>query len=332
MDAARTTKKIGIIGYDGVQALDVVGPSDAFSMAADCSGDREAVNYEVVILGLHRKAFVAESGLAIQPNCVLEKAPELDTVIVPGGRSLRLDSQVSHRIGSWIHQRAGHIRRIASVCTGIYGIACSGLLDGRKVTTHWRFVRDVTQKFPSLNIEANAIFIKDGPFYTSAGVTAGIDLALAMIEEDHGPSVSLAIAREMVVYLKRTGGQEQYSEPLQIQMTSGATFADLVPWMRGHLRHDLSVEVLAEKSNLSVRQFSRKFKQEFGIAPGTYVENLRLDEARRRLSDHSMRVEEIANAIGFASGDSFRRAFERRFGLAPSRFRGRFHLSSGTAQ
>jgi transcriptional regulator GlxA family with amidase domain len=324
MHADATTKKIGIIGYDGVQALDVVGPSDAFSMAADNSGDIEDVTYKVVILGLHRKAFVTESGLAIKPDCVLEKAPELDTVIVPGGRALRLESQVSERVGSWIRQRAARIRRIASVCTGIYGLAPSGLLDGRKVTTHWRFVRDVAQRFPSLQIEANAIFIKDGPFYTSAGVTAGIDLALALIEEDHGPAVSLAIAREMVVYLKRPGGQEQYSEPLQIQMTSGATFADLVPWMRGHLRHDLSVEVLAEKSNLSVRQFSRKFKQEFGVAPGAYVENLRLDEARRRLSDHSMRVEEIANSIGFASGDSFRRAFERRFGLAPSRFRGRF--------
>src|SRR6185369_1569093 len=140
MDADKKIKKIGIIGYDGVQALDVVGPSDAFTMAADCSGDQEAFRYEVVILGLNRKAFVAESGLAIQPNCVLEKAPELDTVIIPGGRALRLESQVSDRIGSWIKERSQRIRRIASVCTGIYGIASSGLLDGRKVTTHWRFV------------------------------------------------------------------------------------------------------------------------------------------------------------------------------------------------
>jgi transcriptional regulator GlxA family with amidase domain len=324
MCANTAKRRIGIIGYDGVQALDVIGPSDAFSMAAEFSGGQEGAEYDVAVLGLSRKPFVAESGVQIKPDHVLEHAPEMDTVIVPGGRSLRLVPQTAARISNWLKDRAPRIRRMVSVCTGIYGVAPSGLLDGRKVTTHWRFARDVAQRFPSLKLETNAIFIKDGPFYTSAGVTAGIDLALAMIEEDHGPAVSLSIAREMVVYLKRPGGQEQYSEPLQYQMTSGKSFADLIPWMRGHMQQDLSIEALAARSNLSVRQFSRKFKQEFGVAPGTFVENLRLDEARKRLSEHSTRVEAIASSIGFASGDSFRRAFERRFGLAPSRFRGRF--------
>lgn len=318
-------KTIGLIGFDDVQALDIVGPVDAFSIASGYLASIDAPQaYEVVVLGPSRRAFVAESGIAIRPHHTLDSAPPLDTVIIPGGRALRLNRETNARIANWIKAREPEIRRVASVCTGIYALAATGLLDGRQVTTHWRFTNDVAARFPALRMVANAIFIKDGKFYTAAGITAGIDLALSLIEEDCGSQVALAVARDLVVYLKRPGGQEQYSEPLRFQMTSSDRLSDLAPWMTAHLGEDLSVETLAEKACLSPRQFTRCFKRTFGAAPGEFVANLRLDEARRRLSASSVTIEGVADSVGFASADNFRRAFERRFGIPPSTYRGRF--------
>jgi transcriptional regulator GlxA family with amidase domain len=319
-------RRIGIIGYDGVQALDVIGPSDAFSLASAHLAKGSA--YEVVVLGLSRRTFVCESGIAIRPHRLLESAPPLDTVIVPGGRGVRLEPAINRRIADWLRRRADGIRRVTSICTGIYALAPTGLLDGRRVTTHWRFTSEIGQRYPRLQVEADALFVKDGKFYTSAGITAGIDLALALIEEDHGPQVSLAVARELVVYLKRPGGQEQYSEPLQFQTRSSDRFSELAPWITAHLGRDLSVEALAEKACLSPRHFTRRFKSAFGVTPGDFVENLRLDEARRRLGAPGVTIESVADSVGFASADSFRRAFERRFGIAPSLYRGRFSASA----
>ena len=313
--------RVGIIGFPGVQALDLVGPSDAFTIAAPDAGS--APGYKVFVIGLDRNPFPAESGVLFHPHTTLRAAPELDTVIVPGGKGLR-DAKIANAVASWINGRVNGLRRIASVCTGVYGIAPTGLLDGRRVTTHWRFARDVARRFPKLNIEANAIFLKDGCFYTSAGVTAGIDLSLALIEEDYGPRAALTAARELVVYMKRAGGQEQYSEPLQFQTSATDRFADLAPWIMGHLRNDLSVEKLAERTCLSPRHFSRKFKTLFGDTPATFIENLRLDEARRRLTEKMQTIETVAGSVGFHSDDSFRRAFERRFGVNPSGYRRNF--------
>jgi transcriptional regulator GlxA family with amidase domain len=223
-----------------------------------------------------------------------------------------------------VKRHAHQIRRIASVCTGIYGLAPTGLLDGRRVTTHWRFADDVIARFPALKLDRNALFIRDGAFYTSAGITAGIDLAMALIEEDHGVQIALSVARELVVYLKRPGGQEQYSEPLQFQVQSSDRLADLIPWIRSHLRQDLSVEILAARANLCVRHFSRRFRKVFGLPPAEFVQNVRLDEARQRLSSRNNSVRMIADSVGFTSADSFRRAFERRFGISPTAYRGRF--------
>jgi len=323
-------KTIGILGYDGVQALDIVGPVDAFSIAsAHLASARPdpAPAYEILVLGLSRRVFVAESGIAIRPHRALEAAPPLDTVIIPGGKGLRLQPATNARIADWLKARARDIRRVASVCTGIYALAPTGLLDGRRVTTHWRFTSEISQRFPKLRVNPNALFIKDGHFYTSAGITAGIDLALALIEEDYGPHVALAVARDLVVYLKRPGGQEQYSEPLQFQIKSSDRLSDLAPWITAHLHQDLSVETLAERACLSPRQFTRRFKRAFGVTPGEFVENLRLDEARRRLSTSGVTIEGIAESVGFGSADSFRRAFERRFGIAPSIYRGRFRAA-----
>jgi transcriptional regulator GlxA family with amidase domain len=318
------TKRIGVVGFDRVTALDLVGPLEAFAAAAttEGNGNRQCC-YEVVVLGLTGRSFVAESGIAFTPHHTLQSAPAVDTLIIPGGSGLR-ERQTNDRICSWVKRHAHQIRRIASVCTGIYGLAPTGLLDGRRVTTHWRFADDVTARFPALKLDRNALFIRDGAFYTSAGITAGIDLALALIEEDHGVQIALSVARELVVYLKRPGGQEQYSEPLQFQVQSSDRLADLIPWISSHLRQDLSVEILAARDNLCVRHFSRRFRKVFGLPPAEFVQNVRLDEARQRLSSRNNSVRMIADSVGFTSADSFRRAFERRFGISPTAYRGRF--------
>src|SRR3954463_7807584 len=230
MVAPMTPLRVGFVGYDGADALDLIGPAEAFATAC-CDMGRGKLErcYQVSIIGLSPKPFETELGIAFHPSLTMETAPKLDTLIIPGGHGLRIP-ETNAKVAKWVARRAKTTRRVASVCTGIYGLAGSGLLDGRRVTTHWRFAADVARKFPALKMNPNALFVKEGQFYTSAGVTAGIDLALAMIEEDFGSKVALAAAREMVVYLQRAGGQEQYSEPLQFQTRSSDRFAELVTW------------------------------------------------------------------------------------------------------
>lgn len=321
-------RRVGILGYEGAMALDIAGPADAFSTVTDESaGGTQTPCYDVVLIGLTRAPFTAESGLMFRPHTAAADAPPLDTLIIPGGRGLR-QPETQSRVAAWVRSRVPRTRRIASVCTGIYGIAPTGLLDGRKVATHWRLARDVASRFPRLHVDPDALFLKDGPFYTCAGVTAGIDLSLALIEEDFGPQAALHVARELVVYLKRVGGQEQYSEPLRFQVQSADRFAELVAWMSAHLDQDLSVDALAERTHLCTRHFSRRFKQSLGTSPATFVEELRLGEARQRLVTHRKTIEELAGSVGFRSADAFRRAFERRYGVSPGKYRRNFEARS----
>jgi transcriptional regulator GlxA family with amidase domain len=318
MRAMSTQRRIGFLVFDGITALDLVGPLEAFAVAS-VSGRPP---YETVTLGLTRRGCVAESGLRLVPDTSLASAPALDTLIVPGGSGLR--EPPSAGIAAWLGTRASRTRRVASVCTGIYALASAGLLDGRRATTHWRFARDIAQRFPNVRLEPNALYVKDDRFYTSAGITAGIDLALALIEEDLGPGAALAVARELVVYLKRPGGQTQFSEPLEFQARASGGFHDLVAYIAGHLRRDLSVDVLADAMHMSPRQFSRRCRAELATSPAALVERIRLDAARSRLIESDARVEQIATSVGFRSADVFRRAFERRFGLNPTAYRARF--------
>jgi len=322
-------RRIGILGYEGVMALDLAGPVDAFTtaMAENRLGRPEAC-YEVVVIGLNAKPFTSESGIVFKPCTTIDRVKALDTLIIPGGRGLRVPG-VQRAVASWILARAGRTRRIASICTGIYALAATGLLDGCQVTTHWRFARDVARRFPRLRVHPDALYLKNGQLYTCAGVTSGIDLSLKLIEEDLGPRAALAVARELVVYLKRPGGQEQFSEPLQLQMESTDQFGELVAWIQGHMRQRLSVDVLAERACLSPRHFSRRFKDEFGTTPAAFVEDLRLGRARDRLALPGESIEHVASSVGFASADSFRRAFERRFGVRPGMYRRHFQLRAG---
>lgn len=316
-------RRIGIIGYDGVQATDVAGPADAFSLANSLANGKSGP-YEVALLAVRKGPMRTESGLAFYSNATLSRHGLLDTIIVPGGRGLRLDSAVRDSVAEWLRENAPRARRVASVCTGMYALAASGLIDGRSATTHWRFASDVAQRWTRVRMNADAIFVKDGKFYTSAGITAGIDLCLALIEEDLGREVSLRVAREMVVYLKRSGGQLQYSQPLRLQTQAKGRFNDIAAWIRGHLTEDLTIEAMAERASLSPRHFTRTFRTTFGITPADFVEELRLDEARWLLVNAEDAIENVAADVGYSSDDTFRRAFERHFGIAPKEYRNRF--------
>jgi len=315
-------KRIGLIGYDGVTALDLFGPLEVFDTAKRRS-EKEKPVYETVVLSPSGEAFVTEQKIVVQPQCSLAEAPQLDTIIVPGGAGARNPGIVAS-IVPWLKQRANTTRRVASVCVGIYILAETGLLNGRRATTHWAFANDVSRRFPKIRIEPDAIFIREGSVYTSAGVTAGIDLSLALVEEDTGRSNALRVARFLVVYLKRSGGQMQFSEPLKFQFRSTDRFSELTDWMLNNMRSDLSVDVLAAHTCLGPRQFSRRFKAAFGTSPAAYVEELRLDQARERLSTTHQSVEAVAFSVGYASPDAFRRAFERRFGTPPNVYRKQF--------
>ena len=329
-------RRIGFLGFDGVQALDLVGPSDAFASDAFATidrGDHDSrpwVPYDVVVIGLHGRRFTTSSGLVMRADVVVPSIVSLDTLIIPGGAGLRRPG-LSERAAQWVVRMAPRVRRVASVCTGLYGLAATGLVDGRRVATHWSAVHDIAQRYPKLRVDPDVLYIKDGRFYTSAGITAGIDLALAMIEEDHGPRVALAVARELVVYLKRPGGQQQFSEPLQFQLSTADRFGDLAAWIHAHLRSRLTVDVLAARAYLSVRQFARAFKREFGVTPAGFVEEARLAEAGRRFTSVTRRVsvDSVARSVGYASDDVFRRAFERRYGVSPSQYRSRFGTAPG---
>ena len=329
---SRTTIRIGVLGFEGANAMDIVGPIEAFASASEHLRERAArhAGYETLVIGLSDKAFTTESQVLVKPHCRWSETPPLDTLIVPGGPGLR-QARTKAAVAAAIVERGTVTLRIASICTGIFGLAATGLLDGRRVTTHWRWSAEVARRFPALDVCADALFIKDGKFYTGGGITAGIDLALALIEEDHGPRTALAAAREMVVYLKRPGGQEQYSEPLQAQVRSADRFADLVAWIESHLSSDLSVEALAARACLSPRHFSRRFRDAVGRTPADYVEDARLRAARQRLTLRHHTVGGIAAALGFSSADVFRRAFERRFGVSPTRYRECFGLRPSAA-
>jgi transcriptional regulator GlxA family with amidase domain len=310
---------IAMLGYDGVQTLDLAGPIDAFSSANALHPGA----YAVVTTSLEAAPFASEAGLRITPTCRLADAGPIDTLIVPGGEGLRRPG-VAAQVATAVGARAASTRRIVSICTGIYGVAPSGLLDQRRATTHWRHAEDVAARFPAIRLDPDAIFVRDGSIYTSAGITAAIDLALALIEEDYGPRLALAVARDLVVYLRRSGGQRQYSELLRFQGRAGDRFADLAAWITAHLADDLSVEALASRSALSPRQFSRRFAQAFGMAPAQQIEALRLHAACDQLTATRASMDAIAAAVGFRSEDAFRRAFDRRFGIPPTEYRARF--------
>jgi transcriptional regulator GlxA family with amidase domain len=318
-------RTVVIIGYDGCTALDLTAAAETFHTAAYLSDPKA---YHAITASVDGKAFSVGSGLRVVPDFSLDSIAAIDTLILPGGAGLR-DPAIGTPIADWIGANEPRIRRIASVCTGLFGLAATGLLNGRRAATHWRFVDRFKALYPAIHMDADAIFVRDGKYYTSAGVTAGIDLALALIEEDLGRATALAVAREMVVYVKRPGGQQQFSDQLRFQTASAPKLRELIAFVHGHLEQDLGVERLAEEARLSPRHFARLFRQSMGMPPGEFVERARLSEAVARLTKTEVPIETISASVGYRSADAFSRAFRRQFGIAPSDYRDRFSSVHG---
>jgi len=315
---------IGIVGFDGVAALDLIGPREALHAARTYKQyHRSHSCYEILVLGLSAKRFVSGSGQVFKADQLLQRVSSLDTLIIPGGSAEHLPA-AGRSISLWLRAHAREVRRVASINTGIYALALSGYLDGRQVTTHWRSCRDLSSRFPKLHVSDTASFVKDGPFYTCGGGTAAMEMTLALIEEDYGTPVALAVAREFVVRLRPPGAERALIHPPPAERESSERLAELPAWILGHLHENVSVEALAGRACICPRHFSRLFKEVFRTTPAEFVEQLRLGEARRRLAIPRAKIGNVAAAVGFKSADAFRRAFERQTGLTPSEFRARF--------
>ena len=321
---ARGPRRIGFVVFNGLTMLDFVGPFEVFAMANTLS---KASLYELIVVAPTEDPIVSDSGVRLLPYEAFGGSAPFDTIVTPGGPGLRIP-ETNAAVAQWLKAQAPQTRRMVSVCTGLFALAATGLLDGRRAATHWHHAHDAAQQFPSVGIDASVLYLEDPPFFTSAGITAGVDLALALVEKDHGPALSLAVARMLVVYLKRPGGQLQFSEPLRFQTRARDKFADLAAWLPEHLAEDLSVETLARRANMSQRHFARSFKNIFGVPAGHYVEGLRLEAARERLGAPNQTIDSISLSVGFRSADVFRRAFERRFGVSPSMYGRHFGIGA----
>lgn len=324
-----------MLAYPGIQVLDVMGPLEVFSRASRWlkdTGKRGDDAYRVEVIGLTRGPLVASSGLRIYADRgFAEVGTGLDTLLIAGGiGTARYRSHPA--LLRWIRRQADRVRRLASVCTGAYFLAEAGLLDGRHATTHWEYCDDFARSFPEVEVEPDTIFVKEGSIYTSAGVTAGMDLALALVEEDHGREVALAVARLLVLFLKRPGGQAQFSSQLEVQLAQHGPLRDLQTHILDHPAGDLSVPTLARRAAMSPRNFARVFTREVGTTPARFVNSVRVETARRLLEETTDSLDDIGRASGLGTTEAMRRAFLGAVGVPPSQYRQRFHRHTPTAR
>ena len=310
--------------FDEVQSLDVTGPLEVFTGANTWrTGRGGGPVYDVRTASPGGRPVRTSSGLRVTPDEDLRRAGagRLDLLIVPGGEGSRRGDP---ELVAWLRAHARRAERLISVCTGAFLLAEAGLLDGRRVTTHWAYCATLARKYPAIRVDEDPIFVRDGNLATSAGVTAGIDLALALVEDDLGRDAALDIARHLVVFLRRPGNQAQFSAQLAGQLADRAPLRDVQRWIADHPAADLSVETLASQASLSPRQFARAFAAEVGMPPGRYVDRVRLETARRRLEDTADGVEQTARSCGYGTPEAMRRAFIRALGVSPGEYRRRF--------
>jgi transcriptional regulator GlxA family with amidase domain len=314
------TRTIAITVFDAFQSLDAVGPAEVFWTAGRLSGEP----YEVKIVAAHAGTVTTGSGLRIEPHGTLQglRGP-IDTLIVAGGFGT-VEAERDDTLIRGVRQAATRSRRIASVCTGSFILARAGLLDGRRATTHWASCELLATRHPSIEVESDSIFVRDGDVWTSAGVTAGMDLALAMVEADLGRELALDVARWLVLFVQRPGGQSQFSAQLSAQAAEHEPVRDLQTWIADNLGADLTVDALAQRANMSPRNFARVFRREVGMTPAAYVEALRVERAQRELETTKAALDTIARRCGFGSTDTMRRAFRRKVGISPIDYRARF--------
>jgi transcriptional regulator GlxA family with amidase domain len=316
-------RRVVLVAFEGAQTLDFTGPLEVFSTA------------ERLHPGSYLVEVVAPGGLPFRTSSGLKVAPDrstaacrgaVDTLLAAGGAGVR-EAARDEPLVRWLRAAAGRSRRVASVCTGAFLLGAAGLLEGRRVTTHWAWADRFARDHPGVQVEPDRIFVRDGEVWTSAGVTAGIDLALALVEDDHGREAALEVARWLVVFVRRPGGQSQFSAPLAAQSAERGPLREVQEAVLADLAGDLSVERLAERACMSPRNFARVFRRETGVTPAAWVETARVECARQLLEASSAPTETIAFECGFGTVETMRRAFRRRVGVSPGEYRDRFNAA-----
>lgn len=316
---AAGVRRVVVVGFAGVQALDLLGPIEVLHTASRIAGEVSGYEIEVVAPG----PIQTSSGIGLESKPLSSARGPIDTLLVAGGTGVVAAAQDSILI-EWIAGAAERSRRVTSVCTGAFLLARTGLLEGRSATTHWASCELLAESYPGVRVEPDRIFVRDGELWTSAGVSAGMDLALALVEEDLGHAIAVETARWLVLFAKRPGGQAQFSSALDLQRSERRPLRAVQDWIASNLEADLSVERLAERAGMSVRGFSRAFSRELGITPASYVEAVRIEHARGALESSQAKVETIACRSGFGTPETMRRAFGRRLGVSPAEYRDRF--------
>lgn len=318
--------RVVLLAYDNMNLLDLSGPLQALVTANRMAGE---TLYETIVASAGGGSIVTGAGLPVTTVGIATlEGLAIDTLIAAGGCKGE-EYAADPALVAWIRQRAGQVRRLCSVCTGAFMLAAAGQLNGRRVATHWQWAERLQKLHPALHVDADPLFIQDGSVWTSAGVTAGIDLTLALIEADFGHQLAIETARQLVMFIKRSGGQSQFSVPLAAQSQDSGTFADLHAWIAAHLAGNLSVERLAQQAHMSPRTFARTYTANVGRTPAKTVEAMRLEAACRALETSDAPLKSIAAQVGYGDEQNLRRAFLRQLGVSPTQYRGRFSRRSG---
>jgi transcriptional regulator GlxA family with amidase domain len=331
-DGVMPTRRIVIVAFDGVQPLDVTGPHEVFAGAnaalagAARAGVRDRPAYELSVVAPHSTTVRSESGLPLGAAPLPNPGDRIDTLILAGGDGVQ-QARHDQVLMSWITAAADNSRRVATVCSGTFLAAQAGLLRGRRVTTHWARARQLAREFPDLHVDADPIYVHDGPVWTSAGVTAGIDLSLALVEADHGSEVAQTVARWLVMFLHRPGGQTQYATPVWTPRAERSSVRATQLHIDALPAADHRVALLARNAAMSERNFTRVFTDEVGESPARYVERVRIEAARRELETTDGTLDVVAQSCGFGTAETLRRAFQRRLGVAPDTYRRRFRVA-----
>lgn len=311
---------IVMVTFPGAQILDVTGPVEVFSTAARFLDE---VDYRTLVVSSQGGPVAASCGMRFATTPIDEVGPEIDTLVIAGGADMDAPSHDRHLVDN-VDRLAAAARRVTSVCSGAFLLAAAGLLDGRRATTHWKECGMLAEHYPAVTVDPDSIYVRDEHVWTSAGVTAGIDLSLALLAQDHGRKAAATVARQLVVYLRRSGGQSQFSRLLAAQAAETEPIRELLVWIADNLIEDLSVPALADRVHLSERQFRRVFKREVGVSPVDHVETVRLEAACSLLETTEKPIGEIARECGFANPETMNRAFRRRLDTTPSDHRHHF--------
>jgi transcriptional regulator GlxA family with amidase domain len=322
--------RVVMLGYPDAQILDITGPLEVFGRSARWLRDKGITRnlaYTVELVAAQAGPVTTSSGIALLAERNYRQISRADTLLIAGGIGCHPVME-DRDILRWIRRMAPKVSRVASVCTGALVLARAGLLDNRSATTHWDYIDQLAGISQSIKVQKDAIYVRDGDVYTSAGVTAGMDMALAMVESDWGQLVALAVAQELVMFLKRPGGQSQFSSHLAAQFSEDDNLRELQLWILDHLDQELSVPKLAARAAMSERNFARRFTADVGLTPAQFVSRARLEAARRKLEENNLQISQVARHCGFGSEETMRRTFIAELGVSPSDYRERFRSAA----